>query len=110
MKKMMLFVAAVAIAASASVSLAQAKGIGGPGMGGKNNPNGPYTPGGGFGGGGYPNKPGCCGGFTPHHHWGWGGGISVGLVSNAGGECYYVRRNVVVPGLGVVSKRQLVCE
>jgi hypothetical protein len=102
MKKIMLFVAAAVIAASASVSLAQAKGIGGPGMGGKNNPNGPYPP----GGGKYPNKPGCCGGFTPHHHhhWGWGGGIGVGF------ECYYVRRNIVVPGIGVVSKRQLVCE
>jgi hypothetical protein len=109
MKKIMLFAAVAAIAASASVASVQAKGIGGPGGmgGGKNSPNGPYPPG---GGGGYPNKPGCCGGFTGNHHWGWGGGFTVGLVNAGGGDCYYVRRNVVVPGIGVVSKRQLVCE
>lgn len=110
MRKLMLFAAVAAIAASASLTPVQAKGIGGPGMGGQNNPNGPYKPGGGFGGGGYPNKPGCCGGFTGHHH-GWGGGVSVGFVNTVSdGDCYYVRRRVVVPGVGVVSKRQLVCE
>ena len=61
-------------------------------------------------------KPGCCGGWNPggNHHWhgGWGGGLSigVGLDSGYGGDCYYVRRNVLVPGMGLVSRRQLVCE
>lgn len=61
-------------------------------------------------------KPGCCGGFNPggHHHNGhghWGGGFSVGQVGDVGygGDCYYVRRNVLVPGMGVVSRRELVC-
>ena len=63
-------------------------------------------------------KPGCCGGFNPgggnwhpHPHWGFGGGISVGLVDTGfSGGCYYVRRSVLVPGIGIVSKRQLVCD
>jgi hypothetical protein len=63
------------------------------------------------GGGGYPFKPGCCGGFTGHPHWGWGGGVSIGLVDTIGsGDCYYVRRTVLVPNIGLVSRRQLVCE
>lgn len=63
---------------------------------------------------------GCCGGWNPggggFHHWhgGWGGGLSigVGLVDSGygGGECYYVRREVLIPNIGLVSKRQLVCE
>ena len=61
---------------------------------------------------------GCCGGWNPgggfHHHWGggFGGGVSIGLVGDVsvGGDCYYVRRAVFVPGIGVVGKRQLVCE
>jgi hypothetical protein len=38
--------------------------------------------------------------------------LSIGLVVDTGygGDCYYVRRNVLVPGMGVVSRRQLVCE
>jgi hypothetical protein len=39
--------------------------------------------------------------------------LSVGLIgadSGIGGDCYYVRRAVVVPGIGLVSKRELVCE
>jgi hypothetical protein len=57
---------------------------------------------------------GCCGGWTGGHHWhgGWGGGLSigVGLVDNGyGGDCYYVRRNVLVPNIGLVSRRELVC-
>ena len=61
---------------------------------------------------------GCCGGWNPggrgfHHHWhgGWGGGVSIGLVGDAGygGDCYYVRRNVLIPNIGIVSKRELVC-
>ena len=63
-------------------------------------------------------KPGCCGGWTGGHHWGggWGGGLSVGIGLDSGygyggygGDCYYVRRNVLVPGMGVVSRRELVC-
>ena len=58
---------------------------------------------------------GCCGGWNPgggfHHHWGGGFGLSVGLVdSGYGGDCYYVRRTVLVPNIGLVSRRQLVCE
>ena len=61
---------------------------------------------------------GCCGGWNPgggfHHHWhgGFGGGFGIGIVDagyGVGGDCYYVRRAVVVPGIGLVSKRQLVC-
>jgi hypothetical protein len=59
---------------------------------------------------------GDSGGWTGNHHgwgggYGWGGGISVGLVSNVSdGDCYYVRRSVFVPGVGIVGKRQLVCQ
>jgi hypothetical protein len=58
---------------------------------------------------------GCCGGWNPgglHHHWhgGFGGGLSIGLVGyEGGGDCYYVRRNVLVPNIGIVSRRELVC-
>jgi hypothetical protein len=63
---------------------------------------------------------GCCGGWQGGgwgggfggHHW-HGGGLSVGLIgvdSGIGGDCYYVRRAVFVPGIGMVSKRELVCE
>jgi len=108
MKKFVFLVAVAAIAISASLTSVDAK-PGGPGIGmiggGGNN---------GGGGGGYPNKPGCCGGFTGNPHgWGggWGGGISVGLVNTVGGgDCYYVRRRVLVPGIGVVIRRQLICE
>ena len=66
-------------------------------------------------------KPGCCGGWNPggggfHPHWGGGISIGVGLDSGYGygggygGDCYYVRRNVLIPNIGLVSKRQLVCE
>jgi hypothetical protein len=74
---------------------------------------------------GPPAKPGCIGcnpnTWTPgnHHnnHWnggygGYGGfGLNINLaepVSDAG-DCYYVRRQVFIPQVGVVSKRQLVC-
>jgi hypothetical protein len=59
---------------------------------------------------------GCCGGWNGGgygwHHWGHGGGLSVGLIDTGvvGGDCYYVRRAVLVPGIGVVNKRQLVCD
>jgi hypothetical protein len=104
MKKFLLIAAVAAIAASASIASAQAK----PGGIGK---IGGVGSGGGFGGG--KGFPGCCGGFTGNHHWGhgWGGGISVGLVSNVSeGDCYYARRSVFVPGVGLVGKRQLVCQ
>jgi len=59
---------------------------------------------------------GCCGGWNPgggfHHQWhgGFGGGLSIGLVGYEGGsDCYYVRRSVFVPGIGIVGKRELVC-
>lgn len=62
-------------------------------------------------------KPGCCGGWNPHPHFGGGISIGVGIVdpgysvgyAGYASDCYYVRRNVLVPGIGVVSKRQLVC-
>jgi hypothetical protein len=57
--------------------------------------------------------------WTPtnhHHHWnggyGFSGGLSINLaqpVSADEGDCYYVRRQVFIPQVGVVSKRQLVC-
>jgi hypothetical protein len=62
---------------------------------------------------------GCCGGWTGGHHWGggWGGGLSIGVGLDSGygyvgngGDCYYVRREVLVPNIGLVSRRQLVCE
>jgi hypothetical protein len=75
---------------------------------------------------GPPAKPGCIGcnpnTWTPgnHHnnHWngggyGFGGGFGLNInvaepVSDAG-DCYYVRRQVFIPQVGVVSKRALVC-
>ena len=62
-------------------------------------------------------KPGCCGGGYPgggfHPHWGghYGGGLSVGIGLNSGyaGDCYYVYRKVLVPNIGLVNRRQLVC-
>ena len=66
-------------------------------------------------------KPGCCGGSYPgggfHPHWGGGLSIGVGLDAGygvgghaVGGDCFYVRRKVLVPNIGLVSKRQLVCQ
>ena len=40
-------------------------------------------------------------------------GIGIGIVDagyGGGGDCYYVRRTVIVPAIGPVSRRQLVCE
>jgi hypothetical protein len=73
-------------------------------------------------------KPGGCKGaqlvgctpntWTPgnHHHWNGGGyggfGLNINLaqpVAADEGDCYYVRRQVFIPQVGVVSKRQLVC-
>ena len=61
---------------------------------------------------------GCCGGWTGggwgggyHHHW--HGGFGIGVIDagyGVGGDCYYTRRMVLVPGIGLVSKKQLVCQ
>lgn len=74
-----------------------------------------------------PFKAGCQGSlvgcnpntWTPgnHNHWnggygGFSGGLSINLaqpVAADAGDCYYVRRQVFIPQVGVVSKRQLVC-
>lgn len=72
---------------------------------------------------GPPAKPGCIGcnpnTWTPgnHHnnHWNGGGyggfGLNINLAQPVSdeGDCYYVRRQVFIPQVGVVSKRQLVC-
>jgi hypothetical protein len=47
---------------------------------------------------------------NPHRDF--GGGISIGLADADNGissGCYYIRRNVLVPGIGIVSKPQMVC-
>ena len=59
-------------------------------------------------------RPGCCGGCNPggggfHQHWGGGLSIGISLDSGYGGDCYYVRRKVLVPGMDLVSRRQMVC-
>ena len=62
-------------------------------------------------------KPGCCGGFNPGgggYHPHWGGGLSIGIGLDAGygvgGDCYYVYRKVLVPNMGIINRRQLVCQ
>jgi hypothetical protein len=58
---------------------------------------------------------GCCGGWNPHPHF--GGGISIGLglgVVDPGygvgyGGCYTTYRKVLIPNIGIVMKKQLVC-
>ena len=61
---------------------------------------------------------GCCGGWNPHPHWGFGGGISIGVGvvdpgfsvgPGYGGGCYYAYRKVLVPNIGIVMKKTLVC-
>ena len=56
--------------------------------------------------------------WTPNNNWngggfgGFSGGLTINLaqpVSADDGDCYYVRRKVFIPQVGVVSKRQLVC-
>lgn len=73
-----------------------------------------------------PFKPGCQGSlvgcnpntWTPghHNHWngggGYGGGLSISFAAPAvadESDCYYVRRKVYIPEVGVVMKRQMVC-
>ena len=52
-------------------------------------------------------------GFHGHHgHWG-AVGLGGGLISAAAiaddDDCFYVRRKVFVPGVGIVKRRALVC-
>ena len=55
--------------------------------------------------------------WTPGHnnHWnggGYGGGLSVSFATSSvadEGDCYFVRRRVFIDGVGVVMKRQMVC-
>jgi hypothetical protein len=60
--------------------------------------------------------------WTPgnHNHWnggggyggGYGGGLSISFAQPQAvdeGDCYYVRRKVFIPQVGMVLKRQLVC-
>jgi hypothetical protein len=71
---------------------------------------------------GPPAKPGCIGcnsnSWTPnnHNHWnggygGFRGGLSIDVVQPAAdtGDCYYVRNRVFIPQVGMVSRRELVC-
>ena len=51
-----------------------------------------------------------------HPHWGFGGGISVGVgVVDPGfsagyyGGCYTTYRKVLIPNIGIVLKKQVVC-
>lgn len=64
---------------------------------------------------------GCCGGWNPQPHF--GGGISVGIgvggggigvvdpgfSAGYGGDCFYAYRKVLVPNIGIVMKKTLVC-
>ena len=59
---------------------------------------------------------GCCGGWNPQPHF--GGGISIGLgvgVVDPGfsggyyGGCYTTYRKVLIPNIGIVMKKQVVC-
>ena len=58
---------------------------------------------------------GCCGGWNPQPHW--GGGISIGLgvgvvdpgFSGGYGGCYTAYRKVLIPNIGIVMKKTLVC-
>ena len=59
---------------------------------------------------------GCCGGWNPHPHF--GGGISIGLGGGVGvvdpgfgygGACYTAYRKVLIPNIGIVMKKTLVC-
>ena len=74
-----------------------------------------------------PFKPGCQGSlvgcnpntWTPgnhghHNHWngGYGGGLSINFATPVAadeGDCYFVRRRVFIPQVGMVMKRQMVC-
>ena len=56
------------------------------------------------------------GGGIGYPHWGFGGGISVGVgVVDPGfsggyyGGCYTTYRKVLIPNIGIVLKKQVVC-
>jgi hypothetical protein len=86
MKKIVLALAAAAAIAAASVTPASALTIIKP-----------------IGGGGF------------HPHWGFGGGVSVGIGVDPGfsagyyGGCYTTYRKVLIPNIGIVLKKQVVC-
>ena len=63
---------------------------------------------------------GCCGGWTPQPQFGGGISVGVGLGSGVGvvdpgfsggygGDCFYAYRKVLIPNVGIVMKKQLVC-
>jgi hypothetical protein len=57
---------------------------------------------------------GCCGGWNPQPHWGGGLSFGIGVGVDPGfsvgyGGCYYTYRNVLIPNIGIVKKKQLVC-
>ena len=55
---------------------------------------------------------GCCGGWTPHPHFGGGLRLSFGVGIDPGfsaGGCYVVYRDVLIPNIGIVKKKQVVC-
>jgi hypothetical protein len=46
------------------------------------------------------------------NHWGYGGGLGLAIAvggQQSDGDCYYVRRKIYTD-VGVIMKRQLVCE
>ena len=56
---------------------------------------------------------GCCGGWNPHPHFGgglsFGVGIGVDPGFSAGPACYTTYRKVLIPNIGIVMKKTLVC-
>ena len=56
---------------------------------------------------------GCCGGWNPQPHWGgglsFGVGIDPGFSGGYGGGGYYAYRKVLIPNIGIVMKKTLVC-
>jgi hypothetical protein len=58
---------------------------------------------------------GCCGGWNSHPHFGrgiligLGLGVDPGFSVGYGGGCYYAYRKVLIPNIGIVMKKQLVC-
>jgi len=62
---------------------------------------------------------GCCGGWNPQPHWGGGISVGIGLGTGVGvvdpgygvgyGGCYTTYRKVLIPNIGIVLKKQVVC-
>jgi hypothetical protein len=63
---------------------------------------------------------GCCGGWNPQPQFGGGISVGIGLGSGVGvvdpgfsggygGDCFYTYRKVLIPNVGIVMKKQLVC-